>query len=54
MFMFLYNLPDCDLHWKSKLVAIHSVITKSFLWVIGNIDMHYECYVNGDVPYEAY
>ena len=54
MFMFLYNWPDCDLHWKSKLVAIHSAITKSVLCMIGNIDMHYECYTNGDVPYEAY
>jgi len=53
-FMFLYKWPDCDLHWKLKLAAIHSMITRSFLCVIGNIDMHCECYINGDVPYEAY
>jgi hypothetical protein len=49
-FMLLYNWPHDNLHSMSKLPA-RQTVTKSVLCMIGNIDIHYECYTNGDVPY---
>ena len=51
--MFLYNWPDDDdLYSGLKLVARLKTVLNNIFCVTGNIDIHYECYSNRDVPYK--